>query len=94
MTLVHLLDCNEEDCNCELLELQEKLIIKDFLHYSWIEQGLKFGFPLCCVFFFSNVWNNNFKSKIGNENNWGWSTGEGRVYCPDCIARRIEIGDR
>ena len=89
MTLVHLLDCNEENCNCELIELMEKQTIRDFLHYDWIFQGIRFDFPFCCIFFFCNVWNNDFKKKIGNENMWGWSKPEGRIFCPDCIAKRL-----
>ena len=43
-------------------------MIRDFLHYDWIFQGIRFDIPFCCIFFFCNVWNNDFKKKIGNEN--------------------------
>lgn len=53
--------------------------------------GVKEGFPLCCVFFFQDVWNGEnrkvFKEYCSSMEKL--TKNRGLIMCPDCVVKQI-----
>ena len=87
---VHNIDCNIDECSgCvdEYTNYYEMDPDERFLHYDWIFSGIRSGFPLCCIFWFCNVWDENFRKNITDE--W-YQFGDGYIRCPKCLADEME----
>jgi len=55
--------------------------------------GIKSGFPLCCILFFCDTWYRlrYVKGKpLENKLFWNWYTGAGHVQCPECVIKEVE----
>ena len=64
----------------------------------WLANGYEARFPLCCIMFFMDVFDKNFRdfvSKNGDRDNgekiW-YEFGDGYIRCPDCIAKDVGLG--
>jgi len=56
------------------------------MSYNWFWHGIKYDIPVCCIFFFMNVWH-----KMDRDLKRDWtSTGDGYIPCPHCLARLME----
>ena len=68
---------------------------------GWIAQGVRHGYPGCCILFFCTVWRawlnqqvehgdataDQYKRILERE---GWPT-DGYIPCPTCVARRAGL---
>jgi hypothetical protein len=71
---------------------------------GWIEQGVRHGFPGCCILFFCTVWREWLNRQRGHGDDTaqqykrmlkrrGWPT-DGYIPCPTCVAQRagLDVG--
>ena len=65
----------------------------------WLKQGHISHFPLCCILFFMDVFDQKFRDFIsadGKERQNGekiwYEHGDGYIRCPECIARDVGMG--
>ncbi len=59
---------------------------KDFLYYNWFFQGIRYDYPLCCIFFFMAEIN----SKVNSRNELWYKSNDGYIRCLDCIMRDMK----
>ena len=57
------------------------------MKYNWFWHGIESGYKTCCIFFFMNVWSDDFDLKM--KRSWT-STGDGYIPCPECLAKLME----
>ncbi len=60
--------------------------MSDWTKYNWFWHGVESDFPVCCIFFFMNVWS-DFDCDV--KDNWT-SDRDGYIPCPDCLVRLME----
>ncbi len=89
MMLQELMDDLKENNPNAFYEMCNERHFEGALHF-W-KQGVKSGFPLCCITFFVSTWNETFRNQfLTNQNEWGWGDGKGRIFCPGCIAEKLD----
>lgn len=62
--------------------------MRNWQKYNWFWHGVKDNYPLCCIFFFMNVWQIDFDKDIIL--NWT-SCKDGYIPCPNCLVEIMEI---
>ena len=55
-----------------------------------IDAIIEFGFPLCCVDFYCNVWCTCIRAEIPEYVETHLGDNEGRILCPNCIIKRLK----
>jgi len=61
--------------------------LSDWTKYNWFWHGVEDDYPLCCIFFFMNVWTDGVDDDV--KLNWT-SNKDGYIPCTDCLVRLME----
>ena len=91
---VHYLDEECTKVDYENTDWNEVNLSDSWWTYNWLWEGIDSKFPLCCIFFFINVWTKNeFRHGQVDDGckNW-YDNADGYIRCPDCIAKVMGLG--